>query len=128
MSIRIEFGVENVKRVLGEFEAFKKATAKQAEKAMVAGAEYVKKESQKRCPVRTGRLRRSAFVRSRGDGWNTRVSVGYSVPYAIYVHERLELLHRNGEAKFLENVFREQSPQIYGVILREMGRKKKNAK
>jgi hypothetical protein len=56
------------------------------------------------CPVDTGALRASGTVRrEEGD-----VLVGFggpSAPYALYVHERTDLHHPEGEAKFLENAF-----------------------
>ena len=52
-----------------------------------------------RCPVDTGALRESVFVKpAPGHG----VEVGFSAPHAAYVHERTDLHHDEGEAKFLE--------------------------
>ncbi len=35
-------------------------------------------------------------------GREVRLVVGYSAPYAMRIHEDLEMLHKNGQAKFLE--------------------------
>jgi hypothetical protein len=52
-----------------------------------------------RCPVDSGELRASVFVKpTAGHG----VEVGFSAPHAAYVHERTDLHHDEGEAKFLE--------------------------
>ena len=36
-----------------------------------------------------------------GSGSKMRLVVGYSAPYALYVHENLEMHHQVGKAKFL---------------------------
>jgi hypothetical protein len=51
--------------------------------------------------------------------------IGYSAPYAIYVHEDLEARHITGQAKFIEKVVREKGGELYmqiaaGVINREL--------
>jgi hypothetical protein len=35
---------------------------------------------------------------------------GPSAPYAVYVHERTELWHKIGEAKFMERTLKESAP------------------
>ncbi len=61
--------------------------------------------AKKRTPVRTGRLRASAYVSPpTGD----RVEVGYGTDYALEVHEKTEANFKVGEAKFLENAFNER--------------------
>lgn len=55
-----------------------------------------------RTPVDTGRLRDTAYVappvKSGGDIY---VVLGFGTDYAIFVHERTDLRHRVGQAKFL---------------------------
>lgn len=41
-----------------------------------------------------------------------RLRVGYSAPYSIFVHERLDVFHPNGTAKFLENAARRAGKRI----------------
>lgn len=70
---------------------------------MMALGEEIMAESVKRTPVDTGRLRQTAYVappRLAGD-WT--VELGYGATYAAAVHERTEVSHATGEAKFLEN-------------------------
>lgn len=50
-------------------------------------------------PVDTGRLRASHYVAPPERGL---VEVGYGADYAVPVHERTEVRHVTGEAKFLE--------------------------
>lgn len=67
--------------------------------------------SQPKVPVDTGRLRGSAYVTPPIEQQNNSplVEVGYGTDYAIWVHERTELNHTTGEAKFLEKAVNERS-------------------
>ena len=38
--------------------------------------------------------------------------VEYTAPYAVHVHENLEVFHPNGQAKFLEEPARELAPDL----------------
>ena len=67
-------------------------------------------DSVKRTPVDTGRLRATHYVTppvQRGD--DVIVEVGNGTEYAVYVHERTELRHTTGEAKFLQNALNARS-------------------
>jgi hypothetical protein len=44
------------------------------------------------------------------------VEVGYEAYYAIYVHERLELHHPKGQAKFLERAFLEAEKEYVAEV------------
>jgi hypothetical protein len=48
-------------------------------------------------------MRRGAFARAE---------VGYSAPYAVYVHENLQAYHPVGQAKYLERPAREYAGEI----------------
>jgi hypothetical protein len=67
--------------------------------AMVSEAAAIAGDAVLRCPVQTGELRESVFIQPTQDG----AEVGFSAPHALYVHERLDLEHDEGEAKFLEH-------------------------
>lgn len=62
-------------------------------------------------------------------GTKPEVSVVYGgpdVPYAIIVHEDLEMNHPNGgQAKFLEQPLRENKKRMADIIRSRMGRKRK---
>lgn len=45
-----------------------------------------------------------------------RAVVGYSAPYAIYVHENLMAYHPVGQAKFLEQPTRTMQPEFRRII------------
>lgn len=98
-----------------------------------AGA-FVQRESQKRVPVNTGQLKNTAFTRRTGP---LTVHVGYTAAYAMFVHENVEMKLKGqprpstragtsqgrywdpqgrGQAKFLENAYRENIDQIRRII------------
>lgn len=65
----------------------------------------IEAEAMRRTPVDTGHLRRSAAgntVVIKADNKGATGVVVFTANYAVYVHERTELRHEVGEAKFLE--------------------------
>ena len=58
-------------------------------------------------------------------GRDCNIEVGYSAPYAIYVHEDLEVAHQNGQAKFLEQPARQNRQKYLDAIGREWMRRSK---
>lgn len=86
------------------------------------------RDSVNRTPVDTGRLRQSAYAAppSPNTSFDDMVAeVGYGTNYAIWVHERTELNHRVGEAKFLQNALDAKSK---GYVKRVAGRVMSNVK
>ena len=111
-----------------------------------AGA-LVLRRSQKIVPVEWGNLKGSGFVRALGEGFHTKVVIGYTAEYAIYVHENtnaahgeeynrkyareisahLAGYHRRGkdqQAKFLEKAFLESIDDILRIMHSEMSKTK----
>src|SRR5688572_25775212 len=64
------------------------------------------------------RLKAFADQESRRQGRMARVEVGYSKSYAIYVHEMLNLHHFTGQAKFLEQPFRQHLAEMEALVAR----------
>jgi hypothetical protein len=60
--------------------------------------------------------------RARKATENRRVSVGYSAPYSVFVHENLQVHHPNGSAKFLEQPAREKSAEVALAVRSAVGR------
>jgi len=93
-----------------------------AEKGLKNVAEQLKEKSVAKTPVNTGELRSRAFVSPVVAERNTlSVTVGYAnkLPeYAIFVHERIDVHHRIGQAKFLESLLHE----IYAEFIQIIGR------
>lgn len=81
-------------------------------------------EVKKRTPVDKGNLR--ASVHSEGpfrEGrriWSAIVAGGASAPYAIFVHEDPDAIHKVGEWKFIESVIRESAPFLAARIGRRV--------
>ena len=61
-----------------------------------------------------------AKLKAKADGAASQpkvsVVVGFTATYALYVHENLEAIHPNGEAKFLENAANSTSDKVASVI------------
>lgn len=95
-----------------------------AAKALYQEALIESKESQRRTPVDTGALRASHVVtRPTIEGQDATVSIqvgGPAAPYAITVHERLDVDHPVGQAKFLESVINESRPYMAERILKRL--------
>ncbi len=92
------------------------ATARRAEEVFNRRLPAIAEDARAHCPVgKTGELRKSIrYEEARTKGLETRGSVAAGTDKAWYVfpvHERLDVKHPNGEAKFLENaVTRGQGP------------------
>lgn len=94
-------------------------------------ASSVMAESLKITPVATGELRARAFVDNPAVTGDTRkISLGYerngsvypvtpsgsSEEYAVLVHERMDVSHAVGQAKFLETALKNFEPAFLSVI------------
>jgi len=96
---------------------FRKEQAKGVSIGLKLAGLFLQRESQLIVPIDTGALRNSAFTRSVGEGFDTRVGVGYSQDYAIYVHEDLNARHAPGKvAKYLERPLRTKQSQMLKII------------
>lgn len=75
--------------------------------ALLQEAEAIMTESKKQVPVDTGNLRSSGHVTPpEVRGGHVAVTLAYggpAAPYAIVQHERLDLRHTVGKAKYLED-------------------------
>lgn len=96
-------GEERLVRVLAALDDAETALGR----ALYEEANRIFNESQALVPVDTGALRSSGQVTLPQQGASgVQVTIGYggaAAPYAIYVHERMELNHPNGgQAKYLE--------------------------
>jgi len=78
-------------------------------KAFYREGEELIAEAKEEVPVDTGALRASGFVEAPEIQGNTvTVRCGFGGPateYAFWVHERLDVYHPVGKAKYLEDVF-----------------------
>lgn len=65
-------------------------------------AQTILEQAKERAPKDTHNMVNTSHVIKK-DG---ECVIQFSAPYSIYVHERLDLHHPNGEAKFLESALR----------------------
>jgi len=100
---------------------------------------YLQRLSQLKVPVEQGKLKASAFTRDVSTGTTTIVLVGYGANYAHYIHEQVQMKWKGkkrkgkradglprkgrywdpngkGQAKFLEQPFKNNFPQMLKII------------
>jgi len=69
-------------------------------------------------PIETGNLRGSWYSEVKAQGDNIGVEVGFGASYAVYVHERTELHHPVGQAKFLEEALKRETKNILQILVK----------
>lgn len=85
--------------------------------------EFLKVESVKVTPVKTGELRASASTQYTGRLKNCRGRVKFTARYAIYVHEDLDKYHAPGTyAKFLSRTSFEKRGQMNAIFWGEVNK------
>ncbi|SOD72722.1 bacteriophage HK97-gp10 putative tail-component [Jatrophihabitans sp. GAS493] len=98
MSIRFESHLN--------FAALKGRVDAALPEALDRAGERIRAVAAERTPVDTGHLVGSAEVTVSTD----EVAITYPGPYARYQHERLDLHHETGQAKFLESAINDEGP------------------
>lgn len=84
-----------------------------AGRAMEEFAAHVAGDSAELAPIDTGFLKASAtWTPLQHQGGFYFVEVGHNASYAAAVHERLDLHHPQGQAKFLETALRNNAPKL----------------
>lgn len=72
-------------------------------------SEKIVTDAKRLTPVLTGDLRNSGFVRPphvQKSGVSIELGFGgAAAPYAVFVHERVDIPHKVGQAKYLETAF-----------------------
>lgn len=78
--------------------------------ALYQNAQDIIRVAVPKVPVDTGRLRGAWVVDApKMQSGRIFVVIGFGTEYAIYVHERTDLSHAVGEAKFLESAIKEEA-------------------
>lgn len=120
----MDFKLEGSDEVKAALERIARAVPGEVSRALYEEAHIERTESMRRTPVDTGSLRASHEVsrpKMSWDGWEVTISVGGpAAPYAVYVHEDLEAIHRTGQAKFLESTIMESAPYMAGRVAKRI--------
>lgn len=107
----VTFTIENVVPVTAKLRSILDSGIQTAAAALHAEHELIMTTAKRLTPVDTGALRASGYVRQPMIRNNEVISQGgfggSSAPYAIYVHERLDVRHPIGQAKFYESAIME---------------------
>lgn len=112
--------VLNAADIVAALRARTKVHAAAVQQALIQAGLWLQRASQAIVPIDTGDLRRSAFTRHSGTGFQVIVRVGYTQSYAIYVHEDLNARHAPGkQAKYLEEPARTGRATM-GEIIRKV--------
>lgn len=114
----------NMAEFSSRLRQLEKRQAGRGRRAMVLAAEQIIGDAAELCPVKTGTLKASGTVDDshvgKGDGDLGFVRFGFNTAYAAAVHERTELRHEQGQAKFLEAAIVNGLPRINDVVGRQL--------
>ena len=135
-------GLSKILKTLEELPKVKGAIGKGVERGLKKSGLMIFREAQKEVPVDTGNLKGSGFTRKlEGAGTTTKVGVGYTASYGIYVHENLSVTHgraynrkhavdiaagllssrgENQKAKFLEDPAKRLRGDVLRIISKEV--------
>jgi len=83
-------GVDRLRR---QFRALDIAVARGAQQGIQEAGNLLLEKSLEVAPKDTGNMEDGSFVRRRGSGYRTVISVGYQAPYAAMVHEDIGKAH-----------------------------------
>lgn len=115
-------GLEELQRRLG---LAREALTKGVAAGLYAVGQNIRSTSMDKTPIDTGSLKSSHYV-TEPEGLEVgrpQVTIGCgggpAQPYAIVQHERLDLRHPEGEAKFLEKAASEEAGSALGVVARQ---------
>ena len=97
------FRVTGVEQISQNLRHLVQRVPAQAAQALNVVAEECMTDAKERTPVDTGTLKRSGKVHQHATPRRLAAGLSFATEYAVYVHERTELRHATGEAKFLEN-------------------------
>lgn len=91
-----------------------------APEALRTAMEHIREVAVELTPLEEGTLRRSATVHIHDTDIPT-ADITYDGPYARYQHEKLDLRHEVGQAKFLETALLAQSETAKQIIATALG-------
>jgi hypothetical protein len=131
--MKVTYEMTGMKQLQGNIERQKIRIKREATKICLAEANSIMQESLSEVPVDTGALARSAFVEQQANG---DVTFGYGKEhtqtngktgkptdeYMLAVHERLDVRHTTGKAKFLEDPINRHKDKLEASFARKLRR------
>jgi hypothetical protein len=88
--------------------------------AMRDAGEQIIGDAQAICPVDKGTLQASGTVDDSNLESGNELVIGFDTDYAAVVHERLDVHHPQGQAKYLETAVKNDLPRIGRTIAEEV--------
>lgn len=82
---------------------------------LIAGL-LIEGASKELTPWETGHLAGGTYTEPIGTSDAPGIEIGYIADYAVFVHERTELHHPVGQAKFLETALKQNAKRILEII------------
>jgi hypothetical protein len=112
--------IEGQAEVIKNLRKIARKNVKGFVRGLVKAGLMLQRESQKIVPIDTGALKNSAFTRKQKEGLKTEVLMGYTMDYAIFVHEDPDAQHAPGkEHKYLEKPAKMMRNQLRQKIIEE---------
>lgn len=111
--------VEGIQGIIRLAQRLQKERPEQVYRGLRKAGFFIKRESQKVTPVDTGFLQSSAYLRTRRKPIIS-IEIGYKADYAFWVHERLDVFHSNGQARFLTSTIRRYRTHIKYLFMSEI--------
>lgn len=114
--------ITGARKIIKNFKKAEKLIRKAAMKGTIESVLILRNDSQSLTPVDTGALRSnvsSEFIETK------KIIVGilsYFMQYAIVVHERLNVRHTVGKAKFLEIAVINMSSKLITILAKNINR------
>lgn len=119
-----------MEEIIAKIKAKKQSAGRGVELGVARATGFLFAESQYLVPVEYGELKDSGYMTIRGSYYKTEGEIGYKAPYAMYVHELVEMKLAgkprpsgigvywgpHGQAKFLEGPIRKNSKKVKDII------------
>lgn len=126
----INLEIKNLDKLEAQLHQVKSLTTKTAKRLAREDVEELMAESRSQVPVDTGALQDSSYIEETPDGlkfgyggahaqFNSKRNE-YTTEYQLAVHERLDVYHTNGKAKFLEDPVNEYGSRMEETFTQKM--------
>lgn len=108
--------IDGIGKVLSNLNRSISGIKSKSRQGLQTAALVVLGTSKELTPVDTGNLRAGTYTKLIGGLNNPGAEIGYTAAYAVFVHERTELHHPVGQAKFLETALKQNAKRVLEII------------